>query len=218
MSGTPDPKQVSKISGRGPAPKDPDTRARRNDDAIAPTPLRFVRAKQPKLPAGVKWHARTKAWWATWGDSPQAERFIATDWNFLLDTAVLHNMMWTDELWGLASEIRLRVAKFGATPEDRSRLRMQFVQPGPVETAEAQRAPAKSARERYAGLRVVPAIKAAKPTRKTAPKKAAPAKRTRAIRATAAAKATSAAGSRSTTSPAERGPAPVTKPRKRSSK
>ena len=34
--------------------------------------------------------------------------------------------MWSKGQWTLAAEVRLRVAKFGATPEDRARLRMVF--------------------------------------------------------------------------------------------
>jgi hypothetical protein len=48
----------------------------------------------------------------------------------LLDTAVLHHLMWSEGQTQFASEIRLRVSKFGATPEDRSRSRIEVsVQP-----------------------------------------------------------------------------------------
>lgn len=113
------------MAGQGRAPKDPDQRARTNADEKPTTLLRFERGKQPALPRGVKWHARTRAWWAMWKNAPQAEHFVASDWDFLLDTALLHNEMWHGNP-GLASEVRLRVAKFGATPEDRLRLRMHF--------------------------------------------------------------------------------------------
>jgi hypothetical protein len=48
------------------------------------------------------------------------------DWDFLLDTALMHHEMWKNRKWELAAEIRLRVQKFGATPEDRSRLRVEI--------------------------------------------------------------------------------------------
>ncbi|MEU7639867.1 hypothetical protein AB0C11_27880 [Streptomyces sp. NPDC039016] len=88
-----------------------------------------------------------------WRASPQAEHFSSTDWDFLLDTALIHARLWSGES-SAAAELRLRVAKFGATPEDRSRLRMQFAQ---ADEADAQR-PASSeqtARDRYASLRVI---------------------------------------------------------------
>ena len=48
------------------------------------------------------------------------------DWFFLLDTALIHHNMWMNGRWEFASEVRLRVAKFGATPEDRMRLRQEI--------------------------------------------------------------------------------------------
>jgi hypothetical protein len=62
-----------------------------------------------------------------WGRSAQSELFTESDWSELLDTALLHARLWRGEV-SVAPELRLRVAKFGATPEDRARLRIQFAQ------------------------------------------------------------------------------------------
>jgi hypothetical protein len=83
------------------------------------------------LPNHEQWHQRTRDWWRTWRRSPQAQTFTATDWDFLLDTALMHHTMWSQGRWEFASELRLRAAKFGATPEDRLRLRMQVTAPEP---------------------------------------------------------------------------------------
>lgn len=109
----------------GPAPKPADQRRRRNIDPIPTTvvtPDDVVRG--PELPAGVAWHAQTLKWWETWRRSPQAITFTETDWDFLVDTALLHTAYWSGENNG--AELRHRVAKFGATPEDRLRLRLQI--------------------------------------------------------------------------------------------
>jgi hypothetical protein len=66
---------------------------------------------------------QTIKWWQTWRVSPMASTFTQTDWDFLLDTAILHSAHWNGE--NTAAELRIRVAKFGATPEDRLRLRLQ---------------------------------------------------------------------------------------------
>ncbi len=124
------------MAGRGPAPKDPSKRARRNSD---PIPLRILIAEateQPNLPtvslvdseglpADLEWPAQTVNWWQMWADSPLSTDFTSTDWSFLLDTAMLHAAYWTGDL-KVAGELRQRVAKFGATPEDRARLRITF--------------------------------------------------------------------------------------------
>lgn len=139
------------MSGRGFPPKDPERRARRNKDGTPRALLRFVRADQPPLPDDIEWHPRTVAWWENWRTSPQADHFMVTDWDFLLDTARLFNAMWTDGDFKLAAEVRLRVAKFGATPEDRARLRMQFAQ---ADEADANRQEPAGA-DPYGHLRVV---------------------------------------------------------------
>lgn len=116
----------------GPAPKDPSTRARRNADPIKKTELRFVKGKQPKLPdrfdeEGIprSWPAQTVAWWKMWRESSLADQLTDTDWLFLLDTALIHAAFWDGDL-KQAAELRQRVAKYGATPEDRARLRISY--------------------------------------------------------------------------------------------
>lgn len=113
------------MAGTGPAPKDPSKRARRNADPIPTRVIQFVPGEQPELPAEIEWHPQTHRWWAMWGESEQAKAFTATDWDFLLDTARLHTMYWNGAV-AVGAELRLRVAKFGATPEDRARLRISF--------------------------------------------------------------------------------------------
>lgn len=138
------------MAGRGPAPKDPATRRRRN---VQPIPTTVVAAdgqlRGPDLPDEHDWPVRTKAWWHTWRTSPQSQTMTDTDWDFLLDTALLHAELWSGN-GAVASELRLRVAKFGATPEDRARLRIQVSDDKP---ASATKQPGAS---RYAHLRVVP--------------------------------------------------------------
>lgn len=150
------------MAGRGPAPKDPSRRARRNAESAPQTMLRFQQAEPPELPTlqvmkdgelvEHKWPQRTLDWWEMWKASPQAEHFSSTDWDFLLDTAVVHARLWSGEL-SAAAELRLRVAKFGATPEDRARLRMQFAQ---ADEADSKRPAGSPSRKRYADLKVLP--------------------------------------------------------------
>lgn len=135
------------MAGRGPAPKDPAQRRRRNADPVPTTVLSDDgRVRGPELPSGYDWPAQTRRWWETWRASPQAQTLTDTDWDFLLDTALLHAELWSGN-GQVASELRLRVAKFGATPEDRARLRMQVGEP---EGKPAEKKPA-----RYGHLRAV---------------------------------------------------------------
>lgn len=54
---------------------------------------------------------------------------LDTDWQVLLETALLHHVLWSKGKWEYASEVRIRVAAFGATLADRQRLRMQVTVP-----------------------------------------------------------------------------------------
>ena len=115
------------MAGRGPAPKPQLTRdndqARREAATTKVTNDGVLRGMP--LPNETPWHPRTVAWWATWRRSPLAQTFTEADWDFLLDTALLHSEMWTGET-KLASEIRLRVSAFGSTPEARLRLKLKI--------------------------------------------------------------------------------------------
>jgi hypothetical protein len=118
------------MAGRGPAPK-----ARRQRDRDNPD-RRVIEAdgqlRGPELPEDVMpdgWHPRTVAWWDTWRRSAQSQEFTETDWDFLLDTALMHSTMWAKGRWEFAAELRLRAAKFGATPEDRMRLKLSVETP-----------------------------------------------------------------------------------------
>jgi len=124
------------MGGQGFAPQV--RRARPRDEKKRKDELHTVvadgRRRGPRLPAGVlpdgdDWHPRTLAWWETWRKSAQARILTPTDWDFLLDTALLHHVMWTKGRWEFASEVRLRAAKFGATPEDRMRLKLTVDSP-----------------------------------------------------------------------------------------
>lgn len=145
------------MAGRGPAPKPASRRARRNKE---PVPLRVIESApvaQPALPKrmpnGEPWPAITRAWWKMWGKDPLAAEFRATDWAELRDTAVLHGLYWSGEV-KLAGELRLRTAKFGATAEDRARLRIQYAAADEAEDRRSQRRAKAAQKPSYQGLRV----------------------------------------------------------------
>lgn len=136
------------MAGRGPAPKDPSKRRRRNA-AVPETVLHpDDELRGPELPEGVlgdedgvpvEWHPMTQLWWDGWRKSPMAQTFGDTDWLFLIDTALMHHKMWSAGRWDFASEVRLRAAKFGATPEDRARLKLKVDDPANAPQRPVQR-------------------------------------------------------------------------------
>lgn len=144
------------MAGRGSAPKDPSEVRRRN--AAEPVTVLTADGKLhgPELPAAPLsedgepqgWPDATLEWWETWRKSAQAGTFTDTDWSFLLDTALLHMAFWDGDR-SVAAELRLRAAKFGATPEDRARLKIAVGDPQKSGEARAKRpAAARTRRER----------------------------------------------------------------------
>ena len=132
----------------GPLRKEEGTRARRNKDVI---PLKIVERKpepQPELPSTINWHMQTVLWWAVWGNDPLSAEFTALEWAYLTETALLVNEFWNGDM-KVASELRLRAAKFGVTPEDRARLRIQVVTAEEAEEGREARRSLPSSRDRY---------------------------------------------------------------------
>jgi hypothetical protein len=90
-----------------------------------PLPVLYVPGKNGKR-VRFAWPAATKRWWANWGAEPMAKRFRTTDWDFLLDTALIHARVWGSGDLSMMNELRLRVGKMGGTAEDRARLRITY--------------------------------------------------------------------------------------------
>lgn len=89
-----------------------------------PDPLEFLPPynNQPQ----TRWHPATVRMWKAWRSSPQAMLMVTEpDWSFFLDTAMMHHQMWVSGNFERAAEVRMRQVKFGVTPEDRARLRVE---------------------------------------------------------------------------------------------
>jgi hypothetical protein len=116
------------MAGKGNTrPKPAEQRRRAN----APPKSKTVKAdavlRGIDLPFGFDWHSQTRIWWDNWRRSAQAVRFTATDWDFLLDTAMLHTEFWNGDT-SVGPELRLRVSKLGATEDDRARLHIEIAE------------------------------------------------------------------------------------------
>ncbi|MFI1796366.1 hypothetical protein ACH427_03250 [Streptomyces sp. NPDC020379] len=123
-------------SRRGPAP-DPNARRRNVNHALGEHQLTPQAGEGRALPEalGIATDG-ARRFWATWAAAPQTQHWLSTDWVELEITTKL-----VDELYAgnvrLAGEIRQRVGKWGATTEDRARLRMDFGKQVEEEAAKA---------------------------------------------------------------------------------
>lgn len=143
------------MAGRGPAGKERHSRSR--DDAsfeelVEGGSLYGEPLPDGVLPDGETWHSQTLRLWDSLRRSPLLASEPALGWQFLVDTALMHHTMWTKGRWDFASEVRLRVAKFGATPEDRMRLKVKIEAPATAApTSAAKVTDIRSRRGRLAG-------------------------------------------------------------------
>lgn len=159
------------MAGQGPRPKDASRLAGHGAAKARQAGMTVYIAEpasQPELPEfdvqvevdgqmfaqRFAWPEATRRWWATWGSEPMAQDFTATDWDFLLDTALLHAKVWGRGTLQLLPELRLRVAKMGATSEDRARLRITYAAADEADERRGK-APGAAARNRRGPLKAV---------------------------------------------------------------
>ena len=118
--------------------KDPSERARTNPENRPFHVLGVEKAPAPELPerfkafiegkiVKIKYPDETRTWWEHWVHSPLNGGFTTHDWDYLLVTAAVHARVVLGIDHRAAAELRLREAKYGATPEDRAKLRIVTV-------------------------------------------------------------------------------------------
>ncbi|MEV8022507.1 hypothetical protein AB0O76_40685 [Streptomyces sp. NPDC086554] len=110
---------------RGPAPN-PNSVRRNTTHALGEQKLSGTAGAGRELPKalGISTGA-AKRFWKTWAKAPQTEGWLETDWAELELTTKLVDLFYQGDT-KLAGEIRQRVGRWGATTEDRARLRMSF--------------------------------------------------------------------------------------------
>lgn len=121
---------------RGPAPN-PNSRRRNTNHALGEHELTPTSGEGRALPKALGiTTGGAKRFWATWAKSVQSQHWLETDWAELEITTRLVDAFFQGETRH-AGEIRQRVGKWGATTEDRARLRMSFDQQAQDEAAQA---------------------------------------------------------------------------------
>jgi hypothetical protein len=124
--------------GHKPLPKPAEERVRRNAVSPVVSVASDAIERGPELPERYEWPPETREWWQNWRESPQAQTFTATDWDYLRDTALLHAALWDGD-HSVESGLRLRVAKFGATPADRIAMRLTIDESAGVAAPQSSR-------------------------------------------------------------------------------
>ena len=116
---------------RGPAPKQ--GAVRRNTHQFAQRLAADVSHAGRELPKSLGVTTTgARRFWRTWACSPQSAAWAETDWAELEITVKLVDAFYQGETRH-AGEIRQRVSRWGATVEDRARLRMSIEDQPPAE-------------------------------------------------------------------------------------
>lgn len=99
----------------------------------------------------AKWHPQTLALWKELGNFPTMQNLQMAQWMMLARAVALDDAALSDPK-SFAAEARVRLSQFGVTPDDLTKLRIQFVgadeaeRRGKTGSGEAQ---PQSTRERY---------------------------------------------------------------------
>lgn len=78
-------------------------------------------------PWGDEWPDHTIFWWDSWTSNPLTEDYCMNDWLDLIECAAIHAEIWCGRGKTSAyAELRQRMARHGATRDDRARLRIAY--------------------------------------------------------------------------------------------
>lgn len=150
------------MAGRGPAPKDPRKRARKNKDPVAMRVIEVSPVAQPSLeslfgavnPAtGMEWSDATLMLWREIGEFGRVQLLQSAQWSLFGRAMILDDAVNRGDL-KYAAEARLQIAKFGIAPDDLARMRIQLAA---ADEADEKRRTSKAGadvRGVYKGLRV----------------------------------------------------------------
>jgi hypothetical protein len=146
------------MAGRGPAPKAPEDRRRRNAPAAGEwVDLPELAARVlPNLPQRGKgrgaWSARTRAAWKAWQKDPVTSQYGPADVQLAVDLAWLYEDWVREPTVALAGEIRQRMDTLGLSPKGRQDRRWRLQPVAEVVPIDQARPARESARDRMRKL------------------------------------------------------------------
>lgn len=73
--------------------------------------------EKPELSTEVPWAPETIEWFEHWRSSPRTDNWDALQWQYLMDTAVVHSCVWGSQDYSMLGELRTRESYMGLTFE-----------------------------------------------------------------------------------------------------
>ena len=148
------------MAGRGPAPKDPDERARTNapergEWRTLPPLTKPVLPTLPKRSRGEgPWSPRTRAAWSSWRKDSVTQVYGPAEISMALEAIYLHEEMVRDPKPTRSAELRQWLDRLGLSLKGKRDLRFRIAE---TEVKSAPKPPKRSSsRERFGDLVVLP--------------------------------------------------------------
>lgn len=80
---------------------------------------------KPGLPDSIDWPDETRAWFEAWRESPRTDGWDAQQWNYLMETALVHAEVFASGNTSMLGELRVRESYMGVAfdgkPTERQR-------------------------------------------------------------------------------------------------
>ena len=73
------------------------------------------KSSKPELPDTADWPEQTLTWFDSWRDSPRTDSWDDSQWQYLIDTALVHAEIWGSGNTAMMGELRSRESYMGLT-------------------------------------------------------------------------------------------------------
>lgn len=77
-----------------------------------------AKREKPTLPTDTDWPAETVTWFNAWRDDRCSDRWDERQWQYVMDTAIVHALMYGSNDFGALAELDKRLRFMGLTFED----------------------------------------------------------------------------------------------------
>ena len=72
---------------------------------------------KPKLPEDIPFPEETVKWFNDWRNSPRSDDWDELQWQYLIDTALVHSAVWGSQDFSMLGELHKRLSYMGLTFE-----------------------------------------------------------------------------------------------------
>lgn len=80
---------------------------------------------KPNLPADIPFPEETVKWFESWRNSPRSDDWDELQWQYLIDTALVHSAVWGSQDFGMLGELHKRLAYMGLTFEPQQEVKKE---------------------------------------------------------------------------------------------